>query len=501
MGLDKLKKYIISLDQGTTSSRTILFDSECNKVCSSQKEFKQIYPEPGWVEHNPMDIWESQIGSVIELVKNSNIDINLISTIGITNQRETIIVWEKNTGKPVCNAIVWQCRRTSDICKQLEKENYTELIREKTGLLIDPYFSSTKIKWVLDNIPGLRKRALNGEICIGTVDSWLIWNLTGGKNHVTDYSNASRTMLFNINTLQWDDELLSLFEIPKIALPEVKFSSDLFGILDKKFLGREIPITSAIGDQQAALFGQACFEIGMAKCTYGTGSFILMNSGPSIQKPKKDLINTIAWGLDNKVEYALEGSIFIGGAAIQWLRDGLQIIKTARECDELAEKVLDSNGVYFVPAFVGLGTPYWDSSARGAIFGLTRGVTKEHLAMATLQAIAFQVKDVLDVMKQSVSCELKSLRVDGGASVSDVLLQFQSDILNIKVSRPKITETTALGCAMLAGLKIGLWQDKKEIGQSWTAEKIFSPLKDKSLSEQLYKKWKKAVLRTLNWVD
>ncbi len=501
MTVNKSKKYIIALDQGTTSSRAILFDSNCNKICTSQKEFKQIYPKPGWVEHNPWDIWESQVGSLRELIRNSNIDINLISSIGITNQRETVILWERGTGKPVYNAIVWQCRRTSDICKQLEKDGYTDLIREKTGLLIDPYFSSTKIKWIFDNIPGLRKRASNGEICIGTVDSWLIWNLTGGKNHLTDYSNASRTMLFNINTLKWDDELLSLFDIPEIALPEVKFSSDLFGILDKKIMGREIPVTSAIGDQQAALFGQACFEIGMAKCTYGTGSFILMNSGSKIQKLKNNMIYTVAWGLDNKIEYAIEGSIFVGGAAIQWLRDGLQIIKTARECDELAEKVLDSNGVYFVPAFVGIGAPYWNSSARGAIFGLTRGVTKEHLAMATLEAIAFQVKDVLDVMKQNISCELKSLRVDGGASVSNVLLQFQSDILNITVSRPKITETTALGCAMLAGLKTGLWQDKKEIGQLWTADRTFSPIKDKSLSEQLYKEWKKAVLRTLNWVD
>jgi glycerol kinase len=355
---------------------------------------------------------------------------------------------------------------------------------------------------VLDNVPGLRKRTLNGEICIGTVDSWLIWNLTGGKNHVTDYSNASRTMLFNINTLEWDDELLSLFDIPKIALPKVKFSSDIFGFMDKKILGREIPITSAIGDQQAALFGQACFETGMAKCTYGTGCFILMNSGPKIQKLKgNSMIYTIAWGLDNKIEYAMEGSIFIGGAAIQWLRDGLQIIKTARECDEFAEKVMDSNGVYFVPAFVGIGAPYWDSSARGAILGLTRGVTKEHIAMATLQAIAFQVKDVLDAMEQTTSYKLKILRVDGGASVSDILLQFQSDILRVDVSRPKITETTALGCAMLAGLKIGLWQDKEEIVKSWSADKLFSPEKDRSLTEKLYEKWKDAVSRTLNWID
>jgi len=501
MVLNKSEKYIIALDQGTTSSRAILFDSKCNKVYSSQREFKQIYPKPGWVEHNPMDIWESQIRSLIDLIKKSGIDIGSIESIRITNQRETVILWEKNTGKPVYNAIVWQCRRTADMCKKLEEENYTELIREKTGLLIDAYFSSTKIKWILDNVPGLKKRALNGEICIGTVDSWLIWNLTGGKNHVTDYSNASRTMLFNINTLEWDDELLSLFDIPKIALPKVKFSSDLFGILDKKILGREIPITSAIGDQQAALFGQACFEPGMAKCTYGTGCFILMNNGTKIQKLKNKMLYTIAWGLDGKIEYALEGSIFIGGAAIQWLRDGLQIIKTARECDELAERVPDSNGVYFVPAFVGIGAPYWDSSARGAILGLTRGVTKEHIAMATLQAIAFQVRDVLDAMQQSISYKLKTLRVDGGASVSDILLQFQSDILRVDVSRPKIIETTALGCAMLAGLRIGLWQDKKEIVKSWTTDKIFSPVKDNSVSEQLYKKWKDAVSRTLNWVD
>jgi len=501
MKLNKSKKYIIALDQGTTSSRAILFDSGCNKVYSSQKEFKQIYPKPGWVEHDPWDIWESQTQSLLELIRDSNIDINLIGSIGIANQRETIILWERRTGKPVYNAIVWQCRRTSDLCKKLEKDGYTDLIREKTGLLIDPYFSGTKIKWILDNVPGLRKRALNGEICIGTVDSWLIWNLTGAKNHVTDYSNASRTMLFNINTLKWDDELLSLFDVPKIALPEVKFSSDLFGISDKKILGKEIPVTSAIGDQQAALFGQACFETGMAKCTYGTGSFILMNNGSKIQKLKDKMLCTIAWGLDNKIEYALEGSIFIGGAAIQWLRDGLQIIKTARECDELAEKVTNSNGVYFVPAFVGIGAPYWDSSARGAIFGLTRGVTKEHIAMATLQAIAFQVRDVLDAMRQSVTSELKTLRADGGVSVSDVMLQFQSDVLNVNVSRPKIIETTALGCAMLAGLKIGLWQDKEEVGKLRSDDKIFYPVKDKSKNEQLYKVWKKAVLRTLKWID
>jgi glycerol kinase len=499
--VNKLEKYIIALDQGTTSSRAILFDSKCNKVSSSQREFKQIYPKPGWVEHNPMDIWDSQIRSLIDLIRNSKIDIGSIETLGITNQRETIILWEKNTGKPVYNAIVWQCRRTSDICKKLEEDNYADSIREKTGLLIDPYFSSTKIKWILDNIPGLRKRASNGEICIGTVDSWLIWNLTGGKSHVTDYSNASRTMLFNINTLEWDDELLALFDIPKIALPKVKFSSDIFGITDKKILGREIPITSAIGDQQAALFGQACFETGMAKCTYGTGCFILMNSGPRVQKLKNKMIYTIAWGLDKKIEYAIEGSIFIGGAAIQWLRDGLQIIKTARECDEFAEKVMDSNGVYFVPAFVGIGAPYWDSSARGAIFGLTRGVTKEHIAMATLQAIAFQVKDVLNAMEQGASYKLKTLRVDGGASVSDVMLQFQSDILRVNVSRPKITETTALGCAMLAGLKIGLWQDTKEIVKSWSAEKLFFPVMEESICEQMYKKWKDAVKRTMNWDD
>ncbi|MHB1346675.1 MAG: glycerol kinase GlpK [Candidatus Humimicrobiaceae bacterium] len=498
---DKSEKYIIALDQGTTSSRAVLFDSKCNKIASSQREFRQIYPKPGWVEHNPNDIWDSQISSLKDLIRHSKIDIGSIETVGIANQRETIILWEKNTGKPVYNAIVWQCRRTSEICKKLEEDNYADLIREKTGLLIDPYFSGTKIKWVLDNIQGLRKRAQNGEIYIGTVDSWLIWNLTGGKMHVTDFSNASRTMLFNINTLEWDEELLELFDIPKIALPKVKFSSDIFGITDKKILGREIPITSAVGDQQAALFGQACFETGMTKCTYGTGCFILMNIGPKIKKLKNHMIYTIAWGLDNKIEYAAEGSIFIGGAAIQWLRDGLQIIKTAKECDELAEKVMDSNGVFFVPAFVGIGTPYWNSSARGAIFGLTRGVSREHIAMAALQGIAFQVKDVLSSMEEDTSCKLKTLKVDGGASVSDILLQFQSDLLQVDVLRPKITETTALGCAMLAGLKIGLWRDKKDIVKSWSAEKIFSPVKNRFLTETLYEKWKDAVSRTLNWID
>jgi len=497
----KDEKYIIALDQGTTSSRAIIFDSKAEIVCSFSKEFRQIYPKPGWVEHDPMDIWQSQLEVMQKSASSGIADIADIAAIGITNQRETVILWDRNTGKPVYNAIVWQCRRTAEICDSLRRENLSGLIKNKTGLLPDPYFSGTKIKWILDNEPGLRRKAENGDICAGTVDSWLIWNLTGGKIHATDFSNASRTMLFNINTLEWDDELLGILNIPKKILPEVKPSGSIFGITDKKITGFEIPIASAIGDQQAALFGQACFEEGMAKCTYGTGCFILMNCGTKIPSFDNDLIATIAWGIGNKVEYALEGSIFIGGAAIQWLRDGLQIIKSAKQCDEFAETVSNSNEVYFVPALVGLGAPYWDSSARGTIIGITRGVTKEHLARAALEAIAYQVKDVLDVMKENKSTEIKLLRVDGGASVSNVMMQFQSDILRVNVLRPKIVETTALGAAFLAGLQMGVWKNKEEISKLCVPERTFTAQMDLEYSNKIYKGWKKAVSRSLKWAD
>ncbi|MBN1299517.1 MAG: glycerol kinase GlpK [Actinobacteria bacterium] len=495
------KKHVISLDQGTTSSRAIAFDSFSNIAGSHSIEFKQIYPKPGWVEHDPDEILNTQIQSLKKLFYGGKSFKEKIAAIGITNQRETVILWDKKTGKPFYNAIVWQCRRTAKICEQLKKEGLEDKIKEKTGLLIDPYFSGSKIKWLLDNIDGLRRKAKKGQVCAGTVDSWLIWNLTAGKVHATDYSNASRTMLFNINTLHWDSELLEIFDIPEIILPEVKPSSAPYGRLEKNILGREIPLSSAIGDQQSALFGQACFERGMTKCTYGTGCFILLNTGKKAIHSKNNLLSTIAWGLGNFVEYAVEGSIFIGGAAVQWLRDGLQIIKKSSECSQLAEKVKDSQGVYFVPALVGLGAPYWDSFARGAIFGITRGTTKEHIARATLEAIAFQVKDVLDIMQGDAGCRIKSLKVDGGASASDVLLQFQSDILGIKVIRPVITETTALGAAYLAGLNEGVWDSKKDIQSGWNAQKEFMPLMDKKKVNSIYKGWKKAINRSLGWEE
>jgi len=497
----KDEKYVVALDQGTTSSKAILFDSRGNIISSFAREFNQVYPRPGWVEHDPMAIWESQLDVLKKLINCCNVDLKNILAAGITNQRETVILWDRNTGKPVYNAIVWQCRRTAGICDMLKKENLSGLIKKKTGLLLDPYFSGTKIKWILDNIDGLRNKAENGDICAGTVDSWLIWNLTGGKVHATDFSNASRTMLFNINTLQWDNELLEIFNIPKEILPEVKPSSSVFGILDKEITGLEIPVASAIGDQQAALFGQACFDEGMAKCTYGTGCFVLMNCGAKIPQFKTDLISTIAWGIGKKIEYALEGSIFIGGAAIQWLRDGLHIIETASQCNELAEKVSDTNEIYFVPALVGLGAPYWDSSARGTIIGITRGVTREHLARATLEAIAYQVKDVLNVMKENKKSEVKLLRVDGGASVSNVLLQFQADILRVDVIRSKIAETTALGAAFLAGLQLGIWHSKEEISRLCVPEKTFTAKMDEEYSNKIYKGWKKAVSRSMNWAE
>lgn len=495
------KSCVITLDQGTTSSRAIVFDCAGQIVGSASKEHSQIYPNPGWVEHDPEEIWQNQLEVLAEVVQKCKISANDILSIGIANQRETVVIWDKNTGKPVHNAIVWQCRRTAAICEHLKKEGLEEELHHKTGLVIDAYFSGTKIMWILENIPGVREESEKGNICAGTIDTWLIWKLTGGRVHATDFSNASRTMLFNINSLVWDEEILDVLKIPYSILPEVKSSSTIFGYTDSRILGKEIPIASAIGDQQAALFGQACFEAGMAKNTYGTGCFLLANTGNKAVFSKTKLLTTIAWGIGKKVNYALEGSVFIAGAAIQWLRDGMKIIQTAKQCDELAEKVEDTNGVYFVPAFVGMGTPYWDMYARGAIFGLTRGVTQEHIARATLEAIAYQVKDLIECMREDAHCNIKSLKVDGGASVSNIMMQFQSDILNVNVMRPKVVETTALGAAFMAGLQTGMWSGMEEISKVWAADHVFTPKMEVEYSRKLYRGWQKAVERSLNWVD
>ena len=494
------KKYIMALDQGTTSSRAILFDKEGNVVATSQKEFTQIYPKSGWVEHNPMEIWGSQSGVMREVLETNYIRPEEICAIGITNQRETTIVWEKSTGKPVYNAIVWQCRRTSEICDELKEKGYDKLIKEKTGLILDAYFSGTKIKWILDNVEGAREKAENGELLFGTVDTWLIWNLTRGKVHVTDYSNAARTMLYNIKELKWDDEILEILDIPKSMLPEVKPSSCVYGHTDEGMLsGAQIPIAGCAGDQQAALFGQTCFEEGSAKNTYGTGCFMLMNTGEKMVESKNGLLTTIAWGVDGKVEYALEGSIFIGGASIQWLRDELRVLYDAGQSEFYANSVKDTNGVYVVPAFAGLGAPYWDMYARGCVMGLTRGANRAHLVRATLESIGYQVKDVLNAMQEDSGLTLKGLRVDGGASANNFLMQFQSDILGANINRPRVVETTALGAAYLAGLAVGFYKDKEEIKNSWIIDKEFSPNMSESKRNVLYKGWKKAVSRSLLW--
>ena len=495
-----IKKYIMALDQGTTSSRAILFDKEGNVVATSQKEFTQIYPKSGWVEHNPMEIWGSQSGVMREVLETNYIRPEEICAIGITNQRETTIVWEKSTGKPVYNAIVWQCRRTSEICDELKEKGYDKLIKDKTGLILDAYFSATKIKWILDNVEGAREKAENGELLFGTVDTWLIWNLTRGKVHVTDYSNAARTMLYNIKELKWDDEILEILEIPKCMLPEVKPSSCVYGHTDDGMLsGAQIPIAGCAGDQQAALFGQTCFEEGSAKNTYGTGCFMLMNTGEKMVESKNGLLTTIAWGVDGKVEYALEGSIFIGGASIQWLRDELRVLYDAGQSEFYANSVKDTNGVYVVPAFAGLGAPYWDMYARGCVMGLTRGANRAHLVRATLESIAYQVKDVLNAMQEDSGLKLNGLKVDGGASANNFLMQFQSDILDAHINRPKIVETTALGAAYLAGLAVGFYKDKEEIKSSWIIDKEFTPNMSESKRNVLYKGWKKAVSRSLLW--
>jgi len=494
-------KYVITLDQGTTSSRAIVFNSLGNMVGVVKKEHRQIYPRPGWVEHDPEEILANQVDVLHSVIKECNISPEEILALGITNQRETVVLWDKNTGKPVYNAIVWQCRRTAGICEKLIKDGAGDEIHKKTGLIIDAYFSGSKIKWVLDNFPDVRKEAENGNIYAGTIDTWLIWNLTGRKVHATDYSNASRTMLFNILDLSWDGDILKMLDIPASILPDVKPSASIFGFVDKSILGWEIPIASVVGDQQASLFGQTCFKAGMAKNTYGTGCFLLANTGNKAVFSENKLLTTIAWGIGDKVDYALEGSVFVAGSAIQWLRDGLKIINTSRQCDEFAESVSDTKGVYFVPAFAGLGTPYWDMYARGAIFGLTSGVTREHLARATLEAIAYQVKDLVECMKKDADFDISLLKVDGGASVSDIMMQFQADILHTDVVRPKVVETTALGAAFMAGMQTGMWSGMEEISERWQIDRVFKPQMDETRSKKLYAGWKKAVSRTIGWAD
>ena len=494
------KKYIMALDQGTTSSRAILFNDKGEILEIAQKEFTQIYPKAGWVEHNPMEIWGSQSGVMREVIETAGITPDEIAGIGITNQRETTIVWDKNTGKPIYNAIVWQCRRTSDICKNLKEKGLEKIIKDKTGLLIDAYFSATKLKWILDNVEGAREKANKGDLLFGTVDTWLIWKLTHGKVHVTDYSNASRTMMYNIKELKWDEEILNELDIPLNMLPKVKPSSYIYGHTDEQMLaGAKIPISGCAGDQQSALFCQTCFEEGSVKNTYGTGCFLLMNTGEKIVESKNGLITTIAWGIDNKIQYALEGSIFMAGASIQWLRDELRMIKTAKDSETYANKVEDTNGVYVVPAFTGLGAPYWDMYARGTIVGLTRGSKKEHVIRATLESIAYQTKDVITVMEQDSNIKVKNLKVDGGASSNNFLMQFQSDILNLNIDKPKITETTALGAAYLAGLAVGFYKNKNEIKSKWKVQKEITPNMDENKRDKLYKGWKKAVSRSIQW--
>ncbi|HHZ01549.1 MAG TPA: glycerol kinase GlpK [Tissierellia bacterium] len=490
------KKYVLALDQGTTSSRAILFNKNGEIVNISQKEFTQIYPQPGWVEQNPVEIWETQLAAAKEAIK--DVAVSEIAAIGIANQRETTILWDKNTGIPVYNAIVWQSRQTADICDNLKKSGIEPYIKENTGLIIDAYFSGTKIKWILDNVEGVREKAENGDILFGTVDSWLIWNLTGGRVHITDYSNASRTMIYNIRSLQWDEKILKALNIPKEILPEVSYSSEFYANTSLELFGCEIPISGIAGDQQAALFGQLCFQEGMVKNTYGTGCFMLMNTGEKIVKSHNGLLTTIAWSLNGKVEYALEGSIFVAGAAIQWLRDELKIIHDAADSEYFAKKVSSTNGVYLVPAFTGLGAPYWDMYARGAIVGLTRGANRNHIIRAALESIAYQTKDVIEAMIEDSGINLTLLKVDGGASANNFLMQFQSDILNVNIERPEITETTALGAAYLAGLAVGFWKSKGEIIQNWNINKKFKPIMTEEERDRLYTGWKKAVGRVKN---
>lgn len=494
--------YIMALDAGTTSSRAIIFNKAGEIISISQRELEQIYPNPGWVEQNPMEIWATQYSTALEALEKAGIDPVEIKAIGITNQRETTIIWNKNTGKPIYNAIVWQCRRTSDITDEIKASELNDYINKNTGLVVDAYFSATKIKWILDNVEGARDLALKGDLLFGTVDTWILWNLTKGESHLTDYSNASRTMLYNIQNLEWDKKILDYLDIPKSILPKVRNSSDDFGYTDESLFGNaKIPITGIAGDQQASLFGQACFYPGMVKNTYGTGCFLLMNTGEELIDSKNGLISTIAWGLDDKITYALEGSIFNAGSAIQWLRDELRLIYDAPMSEYYANIIEDTEGVYMVPAFTGLGAPYWDMYARGGIFGLTRGTKREHLVRATLESLAYQSRDVIDVMKEDSNLDLTSIRVNGGATANDFLMQFQADIMDIDVERPEIIEATALGVAYLAGLKVGYWSSIDEIYEDFKLEKLFKPNMEADVREKKYHYWKKAVERTMNWID
>src|SRR6476646_4767964 len=496
-----MPRYILALDQGTTSSRSMVFDKQGNIISVAQKEFRQIFPQPGWVEHDADEIWSTQIGTMAGAVARAGINMKQIAGIGITNQRETTVVWERSTGKPICNAIVWQDRRTAAFCDELKAANLGGLIKEKTGLVIDAYFSARKLKWILDHVRDARQKAENGELAFGTIDSWLVSKLTNGEVHATDVSNASRTMLLNIHTAEWDDELLKIFSVPRSMLPEVKASSKIYGVTGNIIPDSHIPIAGIAGDQQAALFGQMCTQPGMVKNTYGTGCFMLMNTGTKAIASKNNLLTTIAWKIDDTIEYALEGSVFIAGAVVQWLRDGLKIIRTSHEVEELSADAADSGGIYLVPAFAGLGAPHWNQHVRGALFGLTRGSSNAQIAKAALDSIAYQTYDVLKAMEADAGISIAELRVDGGATINNSLMQFQSDILNTKVIRPKITETTALGAAYLAGLAVGYWKNVDEIQQQWQVDKIFSPQLETARVNELLNGWRRAVKASIAWAD
>jgi glycerol kinase len=496
------KGYILVIDQGTTGSAALLFDVEGKVISSADQEICQIYPQPGWVEHDPQEILRTSLAVAREALQKASVTVSQVKGMGITNQRETTVVWDRHTGEPVSNAVVWQCRRTAAICEELKQKDMGQPIKDKTGLLVDAYFSATKLRWILDNVPDGQRRAQQGDLLFGTIDSWLAWNLTGGAVHITDYSNASRTMLFNIHTLQWDKELLAVLDIPEAVLPKVMPSSYIYGEVEAGLIGdSQVPLGGIAGDQQAALFGQACYEAGMAKNTYGTGSFILLNTGDRPVPSQKGLVTTVAWGLGGKVAYAMEGSIFITGAAVQWLRDGLGLIKSAAESETLARSVPDNGGVYFVPAFVGLGAPYWDMYARGTIVGLTRGVTRGHLARATLEAIAYQVRDVVEAMGAEAGLKVPLLRVDGGGTANPLLMQFQADILGVPIQPALVTETTSLGAAYLAGLAVGMWKDTTELARMWHAAETYEPKMSVDQRETLYAGWKRAVERARSWVE
>ena len=492
-------KYILALDQGTTSSRAIVFDHSGSVVSVAQQEFRQIFPQPGWVEHDAQEIWATQSNVAAQALNKAHLTANDVAAIGITNQRETTVVWDRATGKPICNAIVWQDRRTANICDRLKARGLAKMIRRKTGLVVDAYFSGTKLQWILNNIPGAKIKARAGELAFGTVDSWLVWNLTGGRTHVTDPSNASRTMLFNIRTGDWDDELLKLFGVPRSVLPEVRSSSEIYG--ESNLLGASIPIAGIAGDQQAALFGQVCTKPGLVKNTYGTGCFMLMNTGAKPIASRNNLLTTVAWRIGGRTEYALEGSIFIAGAVVQWLRDGLGIISSSNEVESLASQVPDNGGVYVVPAFAGLGAPHWDQYARGLIIGLTRGSTRAHIARAALEGIAFQVADVLRAMQSDAKIRLKELRVDGGACANNLLMQFQADLLGVPVVRPKVSETTALGAAYLAGLAVGFWKDQSEIAAQWQTDRRFVPAMKTLTRKKSVESWNRALHRAKLWIS